>query len=106
MGDLSERAAARRLHQLREHVAALGGRLLQTLQHGPGFRRVPLLERAHARDLAAFFLLGRAGELGRDRRRWRLLVEEGVDPDDWQRAVVLLALVVERLVLNLAALIA
>src|SRR5213078_4352497 len=69
-------------------------------------RRVARLEGTHRRHLSPLLFLARADQL-----RALVLIErvgsreEGVDADDRQRAIVLARLVVERLLLDLAALI-
>src|SRR6202035_4876830 len=104
--DLPERADFDALHQLGEHIATTGCRLLQRGERRRTARRMACLEGAHRRDLILLLFLGRAAQL-------RPLVfvrrvgpgQEGIDADDRQRTVVFLRLVVERLLLDLAALV-
>src|SRR5207248_1208017 len=81
-------------------------RALPRLQRRGRARRVARLEGTHRRHLSLLLFLARADQLRAlvliERVRSR---EEGVDADDRQRAVVLARLVVERLLLDLAALI-
>src|SRR5439155_4006307 len=104
--NLPERADLDGLHELGEHVPAAGGELLERLQRRGRARRVARLEGTHRRHLSLLLFLARADQL-----RALVLIErvgsreEGVDADDRQRAIVLARLVVERLLLDLAALI-
>src|SRR5208337_4872307 len=104
-GDLSERAAARRVHQHGEQVLVGDGGVAQALQRGRRRFGVAGLEGAQAGELA--FLLVLRGALQRRRGFGRRLgVEEDVDADDRIAAVVLHVLVVQRFVLDAAPLIA
>ena len=103
--DLAERAALDRIDQHGEDVAVLDHRLLELLQHGRRLVGIAGVEVAQALDLRLLFLVGRARQfdflLGH-----ALRIEEGIDADDRVGAVVLLVLVIHRLFLDLAALVA
>src|SRR5262249_30274875 len=106
VGDLAERAHPYRVHELGEHVAAFDDGLLEFGQRDRGLARMALMKVAQAHELRLLFFLSRARELELLRHDVRFRTAERVDADDRIRAVVLPVLVVERFLLDLAALIA
>src|SRR5258706_3766436 len=106
MGDLPQRADTYRIHQHLEHVAVVDDRLLQPLQRRRGFARMQPMELGEALQLRLLLLLGGARQLDVLGHRLAVRVAEGVHADDGQLAGVLLHLVVHRLFLDLAALVA
>src|SRR5438067_3424328 len=106
VGDLPERADAHGVHQHCEHVAIVDHGLLQALQHRRRPVRMPPVEVGQARKLRLLLFLGGTSELDVVGHRVAVRVAEGVHADDGVLAGVLLHLVVHRLFLDLAALIA
>src|SRR5262245_23051760 len=106
MRDLPERADPHRVHQHLEHVLILDHGLLKPLQHRPTLVFAPRVEVPQPLELRLLLVLGRADQLEFLRDRVAVRIPESVHADDRIRAVVLLVLVVHRLLLNLAALVA
>ena len=105
-GDLPKRTNTHRVHQHLEHVVLVDRRLLQSLEHGRRLDRVLLPEGVQPRELRLLFIVGRAGHLDVLGHRVAAGVAKGVDAHDRVFAGVLEHLVVHRLFLNLAALVA
>ena len=103
--DLPERAAADSVHEHVKQVLVVDGRLPQPGEHLRGRILIAVLEFTQTAELALLLVIGRPLQDDRLPSR-RVGVEEGVDPDDRIAAVVLHVLVVQRFVLNLAALVA
>ena len=64
MGDLSQGAAFRGLHQLGEDVVAVERRFFEAAQRAHGIITVPLLVILQPLNAELFFFFGGAGELG------------------------------------------
>src|SRR5438445_5917710 len=106
VGDLPERADPYRIHQHGEDVLIANHCLAQPFKHVRRLLRISRLKIAQAFQLRLLFLFGRTDQLEFLRRRVGVRVAEAVDADDRVGAVVLPVLVVERLFLDLAALVA
>lgn len=94
------------IQQAGEDVAALAGDGLQRFQAVGGQRVAQALERRHLANLLALLVFGGADKLQlADAVGAAVFRQEGVHAHQRQAAVVLLVLVVQRLLLDLAALV-
>src|SRR4051794_16868213 len=103
IGDLPQRTNAHRIHELGEHVTTVDDRLPELRKSGRRLTRILRMKIAEAFQLRLLFLVGRASQFDRMRRRVAVWIAERVDADNRIAAVMLLVLVVEGLFLNLAA---
>ena len=106
MCDLAQRTAAHRIHQHLEGIAVVDDRAPQALEQLRRLARMAFVEGSEALQLRLLLRIGGARQLHRRRRGAAVRIAEGVDADDGIGAIVLLPFVVQRLLLDLAALIA
>ncbi len=105
LGDLTEGAGFDGLHEFVEEVAAFESDFFELGECEGRAGGVSGLEVGDARDLGIFFGVGGAGELDLDDAIGGVGIEEGVDADDGEFAVVFFGFVVEGFFLDFGALV-